>query len=187
MPLSGTPRPRGEGRQAEGRVDDPMSGRTAGRGQGGRSSGWQDGGRRAWSQDGGRGRRLGSGVQCSLGSRVVVGCAGRGRRTEDVVVDAGRCSQGPGWSGAGIPVRRHACTQAYQYAGIRVCVCTCMRVYVLAVWTSSCLDVWLSGRLAVWTSRAQPRAPPRAQHQRTGQKKVSLFLPKGLTGAGKGL
>ena len=73
MPLSGTPRPRGEGRQAEGRVDDPMSGRTAGRGQGGRSSGWQDGGRRAWSQDGGRGRRLGSGVQCSLGSGVVGG------------------------------------------------------------------------------------------------------------------
>lgn len=126
------------GRQAEGREGDRRVGRTVVAGRGRRTedvdAGWGLGSSAVWGPGW-------SEVQRGLGSRVVVGCAGRGRRTEDVVVDAGRCSQGPGWSGAGIPVRRHACTQACVYAGIPVRRHTCMRVYVYACVRASCLDV----------------------------------------------
>ena len=94
MPLSGTPRPRGAGQQAEGRVDDPMSGRTedgqdgrqrAGRAIVGLAGRWsQDvvAGRRTWTQDGagvqwsGQAcRRLGAG--CGRRSSAGIGCVCR--------------------------------------------------------------------------------------------------------------
>jgi len=113
-----------------------------------------------------------SGVQCSLGSRVLGrvqgGLGSRVVAGSGVVGRVQRGAVGPAWRRGsweivGLDVdaiARVARALAYQYTGMHVCTYAHMQVCVLAVWTpgrlavwtSSCLAVWTSSCLAVWTS-----------------------------------